>query len=1471
MKKKTGTALTIALSLVSALAIFAGCKKHKHSWEDWRSYDNTYHIHGCTGCDETEKEQHTYQDGACIDCGHEKPQEQPPATDYVNVTFKVGNLSKVVEVKKGEKVSADAADFSEYYVLTSDWKTESGQVFDFSAAVNEAITLTADCYSVGFTVNNSGALTAYSGKSTYVIVPEELNGTTVTELSTYLFFNAKNANAITHIILPETLTTIGSLACGGLDSAEYIYIPAGITSINSRAFESCPKLLIDFAGNTTYPKDEYGIVFTSSAKTDVFFYAGEKGGDVTISANIPRRALYGAQIGKLTITSAVPEIGNEAFARSAVKEVVWQSALSVPQQAFESCGELTKVALEGAITAIGMNAFKGCSKLSEVKLPASLNSLGSGCFANCIALEEIDLTHTGVSSITGKEFEGAGLKSFTMPDGITEITDGMFTNWVGLTTFGFNDVTVIGANAFQGCRSLLEIVIPNTVTEIKNGAFNGCSSLERVTFAAGSTLKILGNDFSLVSNNAASASSGVFGGTRITELVIPDSVEVIGIGALMGMSRLEKLSIPFVGTYSFSRWKTELQQFMGLDSAILEQNPNLTSAYKAIMSSTGSYDIQFFGSSKGSFSQLQLFGAVFGTTQYTGGVECAQYSMMAYDIGSRSHTYKYYVPSTLEIVTITHDTLIPAYSFNFVTTDFRLGEESTTEVIGDYAFYYCLNYTEYKFSNNVKQIGNYAFDSVGNGLRTVNPPTRLELPDSVFFIGAYAFRNNVGLTEIKLPDNAKLTVSPAAFFNDQYRAGVVENNKLYTVYQNPANRKEGYLTIEKGQLSNSVFYQARFTHAVLGDAVTFLTVNMGLEETAFDYRAGVFSGCAWLVDVKMTSDLAGKVSRGGEWVAELPGSFFAGCTSLARLNSTTNGEFNLPKCNSVGNYAFSGVGLMRTVNLPQECTKLGEFAFQETGIVEVDIRYITDIGSSVFHRCRSLREVTWGSALTTFQTGVYGLFEGCTVLNTFNAYDAATGTLTEAEIGECLIPEGFTTLPRYGFKTTAISSVKLPSTLKALPMQAFYECTNIQTITIPAGVTSLGSQSFYGCTALKEVIFENPKITTLPGSAFENCTSLEKVVIPNGVEIIENYAFRGCTSLTTVVIPSSVRDLGAGTFMNCPNLKALYLLSAYPPELDAGIGPNYLFWSTELRGSALETLMQNGFRIYIPRDAEAAYSHHNASYSNNSTRTYGWKNYAAAFAFIDTGYYVDANGNSLTVSLNGDGELSAKLSGDDGVAALVFDNDSYSFTLNGTDYTVEFTADGATVKGGNATLELFRLSGAYYDKNAVSAADQFEALASKIKNITEDERAGVDTLKEALTDDIHFLNNLVLTADGKVYINLYRALRTQFSRAPGNIIMGYMFAATTVKGSYTVENGVVTIKFEALEVHAGTYDASLWSDKSSNSWTYGETDTVTVTLADLQAGTATIALPALPIWNGNLNTPATLAAADYTFSRTLEA
>lgn len=91
-------------------------------------------------------------------------------------------------------------------------------------------------------------------------------------------------------------------------------------------------------------------------------------------------------------------------------------------------------------------------------------------------------------------------------------------------------VTTVAGYAFANNKSITYAYIPASVTSINNGAFSGCENLSSITLCEG----------------LVSIGSGAFESTGLTEIIIPDSVYAIGLGAFAG-TRPEALTVPFIG------------------------------------------------------------------------------------------------------------------------------------------------------------------------------------------------------------------------------------------------------------------------------------------------------------------------------------------------------------------------------------------------------------------------------------------------------------------------------------------------------------------------------------------------------------------------------------------------------------------------------------------------------------------------------------------------------------------------------------------------------------------------------------------------------------------------------------------------------------------------------------------------------------------------------------------------------------
>ena len=150
---------------------------------------------------------------------------------------------------------------------------------------------------------------------------------------------------------------------------------------------------------------------------------------------------------------------------------------------------------------------------------------------------------------------GEPVAALEIPDAVPLINDFAFYNCSITGVEIPSGVTYIGWASFYGCSGITEITVPETVFYIDEWAFADCLSLQKITVDSA-------NEF------YSSDSSGVLfdknktklmqypAGSRQTVYSVPDSVTVIGDGALSSASDLESVTVPgsveTIGSYAFS-------------------------------------------------------------------------------------------------------------------------------------------------------------------------------------------------------------------------------------------------------------------------------------------------------------------------------------------------------------------------------------------------------------------------------------------------------------------------------------------------------------------------------------------------------------------------------------------------------------------------------------------------------------------------------------------------------------------------------------------------------------------------------------------------------------------------------------------------------------------------------------------------------------------------------------------------------
>ena len=408
----------------------------------------------------------------------------------------------------------------------------------------------------------------------------------------------------------------------------------------------------------------------------------------------------------------------------------------IAKNAFKNIKDITYVAIPDTVTVIGDGAFYGCTNIESIDLSVYLTSIGSSAFSGWTEAQRIN-DYSGL--IKAGVLVNCNAKLYVTIKAGTQIVSG-YTGMENLYgVYMSNNITTIAENAFSGSVNLEDFTLPEYVTYIGSLAFNECTKIKSITLPAILKLEKFATDAFRGWTNEQSiidtgglALNGSFSEsnakvyttipstyTTITTLMfkdrsdiygveIPSSITTIEANAFEGTS-IEKLVIPktveTLGVEVFKDWTPEqkIEIVYGgytAPSLLTEEATAFTNCYAMF---TVSIDPSVTEIKANAFSGM--------------------INLFAIDI-----------PSS---VTKIGDLAFVATSLATVT----LGEN--VKSIGDYCFAYCTELKEVNLASGLTSVGSYAFSGC-NSLQSIT------LPDTVTSIGDEAFASCANLQTVNL-------------------------------------------------------------------------------------------------------------------------------------------------------------------------------------------------------------------------------------------------------------------------------------------------------------------------------------------------------------------------------------------------------------------------------------------------------------------------------------------------------------------------------------------------------------------------------------------------------------------------------------------------------------------------------------------------------------------------------------------------
>ena len=340
-------------------------------------------------------------------------------------------------------------------------------------------------------------LITYKGKSKIVKVPEG-----IATIGASAFWNN---TFVEEIILPKSLKRLGGDCFYYCTHLKKVNIPSGVWIMGNNPFAGCPNL--EIVNESPYFVLESGILYNQD-KTNLVYYPINKKDKEFIVPNsvtcLGKHCFFNCDnLEKIVIPDSVVRFENNPFSGCTKLEVENHS----PYYHFENgviynkfkttiigClngSQIERLVIPETVTLISRNSFWNCKGVKNIVITKNVDRIGYNPFAGAenLLLESespLFIAENGIIYDQDKTHmlcatNRAVGKSFIVPNGVTHINRGVFSDCKDLERIDFNGVTYIDKSSFTNCVSLKEVYIPDSVTYIGEWVFSYCTGMKTIS------------------------------------------------------------------------------------------------------------------------------------------------------------------------------------------------------------------------------------------------------------------------------------------------------------------------------------------------------------------------------------------------------------------------------------------------------------------------------------------------------------------------------------------------------------------------------------------------------------------------------------------------------------------------------------------------------------------------------------------------------------------------------------------------------------------------------------------------------------------------------------------------------------------------------------------------------------------------------------------------------------------------------
>ena len=359
--------------------------------------------------------------------------------------------------------------------------------FTFPAAVTEvAYDILRDCDNLERVTLAEG--TTKIGSAAFYncqkLAAVNLNLPTLTSIDNDAF----SYTALVNVVLPNSITSLGSSVFAYCSQLQSINVPTGVTTVPSYFCRNCPLLTTAalHSGLTTISTNAFRDCLQLTTLTVDGTATTALPDGITVIESSAFEKCENLLITQLP--SQLQRINEYAFYQTkALRELdIPATVTRIEYQAFYKSG-ITAVTLHDGITYWGNEMLAYCDQLASVTLPSDMTIIPAGMLRNTPLLTTVALPE-GLQIIRNSAFYGSGLAAISLPESLETIEYSAFYNTQLQELVIPDGVKTVGEYVAYSCKQLRFASLGHNMDYLSNGAFNyfdGCDSLKLLRIYAG--------------------------------------------------------------------------------------------------------------------------------------------------------------------------------------------------------------------------------------------------------------------------------------------------------------------------------------------------------------------------------------------------------------------------------------------------------------------------------------------------------------------------------------------------------------------------------------------------------------------------------------------------------------------------------------------------------------------------------------------------------------------------------------------------------------------------------------------------------------------------------------------------------------------------------------------------------------------------------------------------------------------------